>query len=197
MAALIKGTVTTINSQVIDVEFSGKMPKLGALLEVKTSYKTKEYFELAQVISKKTVRAYCITKMDGVGVGNEVSTDNMGITVPVGRKTLGRIMNLMGQPYDSSTNPIITDEREEILKSSQTEVESFKNMSSNEVLETGVKVIDLLLPIPRGGKVGLLGGAGVGKTVVVQELINSFIKNHNGLSVFTGIGERTREGHEL
>lgn len=193
-----KGHVISINSQVIDVEFEkGNLPKVGALLEVTTSLKTIEFFEVAQVISTKSVRAYAISKMDGLGIGNKVTTDNKGITIPVGRQVLGRIMDLMGRPYDSATNPIDNKNREEIMVASQTEAKAFSNKSSNEVLETGIKIIDLLLPIPRGGKVGLLGGAGVGKTVVVQELINSFIKNHNGLSVFTGIGERTREGHEL
>lgn len=195
--ALIKGNVIAINSQVVDIEFPKTMPKIGALLEIKTSVGTKEHFELAQVIGKGIARAYSITKMDGIGIGNEVTTNNLGITVPVGRGVLGRIINLMGEPYDSATNKVDATERAEILAASQTEAAAYKNIISNEVLETGVKVIDLLLPIPRGGKVGLLGGAGVGKTVVVQELINSFIKNHNGLSVFTGIGERTREGHEL
>jgi len=195
--ALISGKVVSINSQVIDVHFGGKIPKIGALLEVSTSKKTKEYFELAQVIGDKLVRAYCISKMDGVAINNTVKTDNKGITVPVGKEVLGRIINLKGDPYDSATNKIHTTRRAEILDASQNEHDAYKNVVSNEVLETGIKVIDLLLPLPKGGKVGLLGGAGVGKTVVVQELINSFIKNHNGLSVFTGIGERTREGHEL
>lgn len=195
--ASIKGKVISINSQVIDVEFKGQMPKIGALLEVSTSKKTVESFELAQVIGDGIARAYCISKMDGVAINNDVVTDNRGITVPVGREVLGRIINLMGDPYDSATNLIKGAKREEILAASQKEKDAYQNIISNEVLETGVKVIDLLLPIPKGGKVGLLGGAGVGKTVVVQELINSFIKNHNGLSVFTGIGERTREGHEL
>lgn len=195
--ALIKGKVISINSQVIDVEFKGEMPKIGALLNVKTRGGTTESFELAQIIGKGIARAYSITKMDGVGIDNDVSTDNKGITVPVGREVLGRIINLKGDPYDSATNPVIAPKRAEILSSSQDEYAAYQNIISNEILETGVKVIDLLLPIPKGGKVGLLGGAGVGKTVVVQELINSFIKNHNGLSVFTGIGERTREGHEL
>lgn len=198
MATKLNGKVTAINSQVVDIKFpSNSLPKQGALVEVMTTLKTVEYFEVAQALSSTTVRAYAISKMDGVGIGNDASTDNVGITIPVGRDVLGRIMNLMGQPYDSATNPIADKKREEIMVTSQTESIAFKNKSSNEVLETGIKIIDLLLPIPRGGKVGLLGGAGVGKTVVVQELINSFIKNHNGLSVFTGIGERTREGHEL
>lgn len=196
--ATFKGRVIAINSQVIDVEFDlNKLPKVGALLEVETSLKTKEYFEVAQALSNKSVRAYAISKMDGIGINNPAITDDKGITIPVGRQVLGRIMDLMGRPYDSATNPIVAKQRAEIMVASQTEATAFSNKSSNEVLETGIKIIDLLLPIPRGGKVGLLGGAGVGKTVVVQELINSFIKNHNGLSVFTGIGERTREGHEL
>ncbi len=196
--ATFKGRVISINSQVIDVEFEvNKLPKIGALLEVTSSFGKSEFFEVAQAISTKAVRAYAISKMDGIGIGNVATTDNKGITVPVGRQVLGRIMDLMGRPYDSSTNPIVAQQKEEIMVASQTESTAFSNKSSNEVLETGIKIIDLLLPIPRGGKVGLLGGAGVGKTVVVQELINSFIKNHDGLSVFTGIGERTREGHEL
>lgn len=195
--ATIKGTVISINSQVIDVRFADKLPKIGSLLKVRTNYNVDEFFEAAQAISKNVIRAYAISKMDGIAIGNNVSTENKGIEVPVGRKVLGRIINLMGGAYDSATNPIVTDERAEIMVASQTEKEAFDNIVSTEVLETGVKIIDLLLPIPKGGKVGLLGGAGVGKTVVVQELINSFIQNHGGLSVFTGIGERTREGHEL
>ncbi|MCP4336416.1 MAG: F0F1 ATP synthase subunit beta [Mycoplasma sp.] len=193
----IKGKVISINSQVVDIEFDQALPKIGALIQVITNFNETEYFEAAQAISQKVIRAYAISKMDGVGIGNLATTDNKGITIPVGRKVLGRIMNLMGDPYDSATIKIEATEREEIMVASQTEKEAFENIASSEVLETGVKIIDLLLPIPKGGKVGLLGGAGVGKTVVVQELINSFIKNHNGLSVFTGIGERTREGHEL
>ncbi len=193
----MNGTVISINSQVVDIQFKGALPKIGALLEVSTALKTKEFFELAQVIRKDAVRAYCISKMDGVQVGSAATTDNIGIRIPVGRHVLGRIMDLMGRPYDSATNPISTKETKEILVSSQSENQAYKNLTSSEVLTTGIKVIDLLLPIPKGGKVGLLGGAGVGKTVVVQELINSFIKNHDGISVFVGIGERTREGHEL
>ena len=193
-----EGKIISLNSMVVDIKIEkGILPKVGAFLVVKTSYGTEEYFETAQALSKTIIRAYCISKMDGVGINNKVYTENIGITVPVGRDVLGRIMDLMGRPYDSATNPIIDSKRMEILDASQSEQESYKNIVSHEVLETGVKVIDFLLPIPLGGKVGLLGGAGVGKTVVVQELINSFIKNHDGLSVFVGVGERTREGHEL
>ncbi|MCK5806789.1 MAG: F0F1 ATP synthase subunit beta, partial [Mycoplasmataceae bacterium] len=195
--AKMTGKVVLINSQVIDVKFAGEMPKLGALLEVTTSTKTKEFFELAQALNKDTVRAYCLTKMDGIAINNTVETDGKGITVPVGKPVLGRIIDLLGRPYDSATNPVVSSVRAEIMDASQSEKEGYDSVVSTEILTTGVKVIDLLLPIPKGGKVGLLGGAGVGKTVVVQELINSFIKNHDGLSVFCGIGERTREGHEL
>ncbi|WP_345775167.1 hypothetical protein [Mycoplasma sp. ATU-Cv-508] len=176
---------------------TGKIPKIGALLQVDTSYGSQEFFEVAQLIDTNTVRAYALTKVDGTGLGNVVTTDNLGVTIPVGREILGRVMDLLGRPYDASEHKIKASARLEILDVERTEKESYQSVLSNEILETGVKVIDLLLPIPRGGKVGLLGGAGVGKTVVVQELINSFIKNHDGLSVFVGIGERTREGHEL
>ncbi|XP_023226620.1 uncharacterized protein LOC111627281 [Centruroides sculpturatus] len=194
----LTGRIVAINQQVIDVQFgAGQLPKIGALLQVQTSYGSQEYFEVAQLIDTNTVRAYALTKVDGTGLGNAVSTDNLGVTIPVGREILGRVMDLLGRPYDASDHPIKTSARLEILDVERTEKESYQSVLSSEILETGVKVIDLLLPIPRGGKVGLLGGAGVGKTVVVQELINSFIKNHDGLSVFVGIGERTREGHEL
>ena len=195
--AKLTGKVVKIHSQLVDIEFSGKMPKVGALLEIKTSLGTIEFFELAQAISPKKARAYSLTKMDGVAINNVVSTDGQGITVPVGTPVLGRIIDLLGRPYDSATNPVVSKVKAEVMDATQNEKQGFESIVASEVLSTGVKIIDLLLPIPKGGKVGLLGGAGVGKTVVVQELINSFIKNHSGLSVFVGIGERTREGHEL
>ena len=195
--AKMTGKVVKIHSQLVDISFESKMPKVGALLEIKTSLGTIEFFELAQAISPKIARAYALTKMDGVAINNEVSTDGKGITVPVGTPVLGRIIDLLGRPYDSATNPVVSKVRAEVMDASQNEKQGYESVIATEVLSTGVKIIDLLLPIPKGGKVGLLGGAGVGKTVVVQELINSFIKNHSGLSVFVGIGERTREGHEL
>ncbi|XP_067660054.1 ATP synthase subunit beta-like [Haliotis asinina] len=134
--------------------------------------------------------------MDGIGIGNAAKSDNKGIMIPVGDKVLGRVISVLGDPYDSPL-PTKFTQRAEIMEVTSNDKEKYEISNKTEVLETGIKVIDFLLPIPRGGKVGLLGGAGVGKTVVVQELINTFIKNHDGLSVFTGIGERTREGHEL
>lgn len=193
---VLNGTVTAINSQVIEVTFANRVPKLGSVLTVTTPHGP-AYFEEAMIISNNAVRAFCLSSMDYVAIGASVTSDDTGITIPVGNKILGRVMDLMGRPYDSESNPITEKNRQEILVPSQTEKLAFSNQTSSRILETGIKIIDLLLPIPMGGKVGLLGGAGVGKTVVVQELINSFIKNHSGISVFTGIGERTREGHEL
>ncbi|MCK5866948.1 MAG: F0F1 ATP synthase subunit beta [Mycoplasmataceae bacterium] len=197
MAVKYSGKVTVVNSQVIEVQFpAGKIPKMGAVIDIKTYYKTNEKFETAAIVSSTTVKAYCLTKMDGVGIGSPATTENIGIEIPVGDEVLGRVISLLGDPYDVN-EPGDWAKKVEIMDVNTDDRIKYEIDPSTVVLETGVKVIDFLLPIPRGGKVGLLGGAGVGKTVVVQELINTFIKNHDGLSVFTGIGERTREGHEL
>ena len=193
-----RGRIAQVIGAVVDVEFEGHLPAiLNALETTNTDQKTGEpfrlVFEVAQHLGENTVRAIAMDTTEGLVRGQAVTDTGSPIRVPVGPATLGRIMNVIGEPIDEG-GPILTDMRRQI----HAEAPSFADQaSSTEILVTGIKVIDLLCPYTKGGKVGLFGGAGVGKTVTMQELINNIAKAYGGYSVLAGVGERTREGNDL
>jgi F-type H+-transporting ATPase subunit beta len=193
-----KGRIAQIIGAVVDVEFDGHLPAiLNALETTNNDQKTGQPFrlvlEVAQHLGENTVRTIAMDATEGLVRGQEVVDTGAPITVPVGPATLGRIMNVIGEPVDEA-GPI-----ESTLKRSiHAEAPAFADQStSKEILVTGIKVIDLLCPYTKGGKIGLFGGAGVGKTVTMQELINNIAKAYGGYSVLAGVGERTREGNDL
>ncbi|HIV56299.1 MAG TPA: F0F1 ATP synthase subunit beta [Candidatus Anaerobiospirillum stercoravium] len=191
-----KGTIVQIIGAVVDVEFAeNSIPELYDALEVKGDGKQRPdiVLEVQQQIGGGVVRCIAMGSSDGLSRGLEAVNTGDGIKVPVGTATLGRIMNVLGQPVDEQ-GPIGEEERWVIHRAAPTYAEQ---SSTTEILETGIKVIDLICPFAKGGKVGLFGGAGVGKTVNMMELINNIAKAHSGLSVFTGVGERTREGNDF
>ncbi len=187
------GKVVQIIGAVVDVRFDkDSLPKLLSAIEVELNGK-KLTLEAAQHIGDDVVRCIAMSSTDGLVRGTDAVDTGSPIKVPVGKETLGRIFNLLGEPVDNKPAPE-TKERWPIHRDPPT----FEEQSaSNEILETGIKVIDLICPYLKGGKIGLFGGAGVGKTVLIQELINNVANQHGGISVFTGVGERTREGNDL
>ena len=186
------GTVNQIVGVVVDVEFmADKLPAIYNALEVELDGKTL-VLEVAQHLSESSVRAVALGSTDGLERGTEVKDTGAAISVPVGEKTLGRMFNVTGQPIDNKGGDFT--EKAPIHK---TPPPLMDQAGTVEVLETGIKVIDLICPMTKGGKAGLFGGAGVGKTVLIQELINNIAKFHSGYSVFAGVGERTREGNDL
>ncbi|MGJ4747575.1 F0F1 ATP synthase subunit beta [Leptospira sp. SA-E8] len=192
-----KGKVKQIIGSVLDIEFeSGHLPEIFNALEIDAvveGKKEKIIAEVQQHIGGSAVRAIALSSTDGLVRGQEVSDTGAPISVPVGDVTLGRIFNVLGDPVDEGA-PIQVKERKPIHRPAP----SYEDLSpKTEVFETGIKVIDLLAPYIKGGKTGLFGGAGVGKTVLIQELINNIAKQHGGFSVFAGVGERTREGNDL
>ena len=195
MAKTNKGEIVSIIGPVIDVKFSNEsLPDIFNALEVThPDTKKKLVLEVEQLIGDDTVRAVALDSTDGFIRGLEVIDTGSPISVPVGPEAMGRLFNLLGEPIDNK-GPISTKERWPIhrdpprLKDQSTEI---------EILETGIKVIDLIAPFPKGGKVGFFGGAGVGKTVLVQELIRNIAIEHHGFSMFAGVGERTREGNDI
>ncbi len=187
------GKISQIIGPVVDVRFeNSKLPKINDALIVKND-KTKLVLEVAAEIGDNVVRTIAMSATDGLVRGQEVEDTGAPITVPVGEAVLGRIVNVIGEPQDG-LGPIKAEEFSPIHRTSPTYDEQ---SSSIEIFETGIKVIDLLLPFAKGSKVGLFGGAGVGKTVLITELINNVAQEHGGLSVFAGVGERTREGNDL
>lgn len=188
-----KGKVVQIVGAVVDVRFSKEnLPELLNALEIELNGE-KLVLEVAQHIGDDVVRCIAMSSTDGLVRGTEVIDTGSAISVPVGKETLSRMFNLLGDPVDNKPAPE-TKERWEIHR----EPPSYEEQkASNEILETGIKVIDLIAPYLKGGKIGLFGGAGVGKTVLIQELINNVANQHGGISVFTGVGERTREGNDL
>jgi F-type H+-transporting ATPase subunit beta len=187
------GKVTQIISAVVDVEFeNGEMPAIYNALECQNDGK-KLILEVALHIGEKTVRTIAMDSTDGLTRGAKVIDTGRPISVPVGEATLGRIMNVIGEPIDEK-GEIVCKELYPIHASAPLLVDQ---ATETEILETGIKVIDLLAPYSKGGKIGLFGGAGVGKTVLIMELINNVAKAHSGYSVFAGVGERTREGNDL
>ena len=188
-----KGKITQVISAVVDVEFeNGEMPAIYNALECINDGK-KLVLEVALHIGERTVRAIAMDSTDGLTRGTEVIDTGRAISVPVGEGTLGRIMNVIGEPIDER-GPIATSQLCPIHASAP---ELSEQATETEILVTGIKVIDLLAPYSKGGKIGLFGGAGVGKTVLIMELINNVAKAHSGYSVFAGVGERTREGNDL
>ena len=187
------GKIVQIIGAVIDIKFTkDNLPNLLNAIEIINGDK-KIIVEVAQHIGDDVVRCIAMSSTDGLVRGTEAVDTGKSISVPVGKETLGRIFNLLGEPVDNKPAPE-TAERWEIHR----EAPSFEEqIASSEILETGIKVIDLIAPYQKGGKIGLFGGAGVGKTVLIQELINNVAKEHGGISVFAGVGERTREGNDL
>ncbi len=187
------GKVVQIIGAVVDVKFSkDNLPNLLNAIEIMNG-DNKIIVEVAQHIGDDVVRCIAMSSTDGLVRGTDAVDTGRSISVPVGKETLGRIFNLLGEPVDNKPAPE-NAERWEIHR----ETPSFEEqIASSEILETGIKVIDLIAPYQKGGKIGLFGGAGVGKTVLIQELINNVAKEHGGISVFAGVGERTREGNDL
>lgn len=187
-----KGKIIQIIGAVVDVQFGNDLPQILNALTTDNNGKMLT-LEVAQHLGENTVRTIAMDATEGLVRGQEVTDTDATIQVPVGDATLGRIMNVVGDPVDEK-GPILTKERRSI----HAEAPAFEDQSTaSEVLVTGIKVIDLLAPYAKGGKIGLFGGAGVGKTVLIQELINNIAKVHAGYSVFAGVGERTREGNDL
>ncbi|MBR5089743.1 MAG: F0F1 ATP synthase subunit beta, partial [Ruminiclostridium sp.] len=187
------GTVVQIIGAVLDIRFSAEsLPNLKNAIEIDNNGQ-RLVVEVAQHIGDDIVRCIAMGATDGLVRGTKAVDTGKSITVPVGKETLGRIFNLLGEPVDNMPAPE-TEERWEIHR----EPPSYEEQAAtNQILETGIKVVDLIAPYLKGGKIGLFGGAGVGKTVLIMELINNVAKQHGGLSVFTGVGERTREGNDL
>jgi F-type H+-transporting ATPase subunit beta len=187
-----QGKITQVIGAVVDVQFDGHLPAILNALNTMNGDK-KLVLEVAQHLGENTVRTIAMDATEGLVRGQEVSDTGAPISVPVGPKTLGRILNVVGEPVDEG-EPIHAEEYRPIHAPAP---EFIEQSTESEVLVTGIKVIDLLAPYAKGGKIGLFGGAGVGKTVLIMELINNIAKVHSGYSVFAGVGERTREGNDL
>lgn len=187
------GKITEVVGPVIDIRFKdGELPEILNAVEIDNHGK-KLVVEVAQHIGDNVVRCVAMSSTDGVVRGTDAVDTGKSISVPVGPETLGRIFNVLGEPVDEKPAPE-TSERWEIHRPAPSYEEQ---ESTTEILETGIKVVDLICPYAKGGKIGLFGGAGVGKTVLIMELINNIAKQHGGISVFSGVGERTREGNDL
>ena len=194
MADKIVGKVTQIIGAVLDVKFKeGQLPELNDAVKITRSDNSELTIEVAQHLGDDTVRCIAMGPTDGLVRGMDAVATGAPITVPVGESTLGRMFNVLGKPIDNKPAPKAQG-YEPIHRPAPTFEEQ---ATSTEMLETGIKVVDLLCPYQRGGKIGLFGGAGVGKTVLIQELITNIANEHDGFSVFTGVGERTREGNDL
>lgn len=188
------GKITQIIGAVLDINFTGKrLPEINTAIEIYRNDGERLVAEVAQHIGDDTVRCIAMGATDGLVRGMEAKAVHAPISVPVGEATLGRIFNVLGEPIDNGPVP----EAEEHLPIHRKAPGFEEQSTSTEILETGIKVVDLLCPYQRGGKIGLFGGAGVGKTVLIQELIRNIATEHGGYSVFTGVGERTREGNDL
>jgi len=195
------GTIKRIIGPVVDVDFGDNLPDIYTALEVMNGNK-KLVLETEQHLGSGVVRAVAMDTTDGLSRGMEITNTGVPISVPVGSATLGRIFNVLGEAIDDL--PAVAEAKEDDKEKLQKRLpihrkapEYIKQATKIEILETGIKVIDLICPVLKGGKVGLFGGAGVGKTVVIQELIHNIASNHGGYSVFAGVGERTREGNDL
>ena len=187
------GKISAISGSVVDVEFDGALPKIREALTV-TVNKKDLVMEVAQHIGGNAVRCIMLAQSEGLSLGTEVRAEGRGITVPVGKEVLGRVFNVLGETIDEGEALPENVKRSPIHRHAP----HFSELSTDiELLETGIKVVDLLEPYPRGGKIGLFGGAGVGKTVLIQELIHNVAMNQGGYSVFAGVGERSREGSDL
>lgn len=198
---LNKGRIVSIRGPVLDVEFApGKLPDMYTALEVhrgkedKSQYREKVVAEVQQSIGSNQVRAVAMSSTNGLERGMEVLDTGKPIEIPVGRETLGRLFNVLGEPIDLLGKEVKTKIRLPIHREAP-DIDEIE--PTTELFETGVKVIDLLCPFVKGGKIGMFGGAGVGKTVIIMELIHNIATEHGGFSVFAGVGERTREGNDL
>ena len=186
------GKITQVIGAVVDVQFEGDLPAILNALETKNG-DNRLVLEVAQHLGESTVRTISMDITEGLVRGQAVTDTGIPIAVPVGPGLLGRIINVIGEPIDEA-GPVKSDERRPI----HAEAPAYTEQSTEaQILVTGIKVVDLLAPYAKGGKIGLFGGAGVGKTVLIQELINNVAKAHGGYSVFAGVGERTREGNDL
>ena len=187
-----EGRISQVIGAVVDVEFDGELPKILNALETDNNG-TRLVLEVAQHLGENTVRTIAMDATEGLVRGHKVVDTGEAIQMPVGDGTLGRIMNVIGEPVDDA-GPIQHTEKRGIHAEAPPFIEQ---STETEILETGIKVVDLMCPYAKGGKIGLFGGAGVGKTVLIMELINNIAKAHGGYSVFAGVGERTREGNDL
>lgn len=186
------GKITQVIGPVVDVQFDGHLPEILNALETKNNG-ARLVLEVAQQLGENTVRCIAMDTSEGLTRGQECTDTGEPIKVPVGMNTLGRIMNVIGEPIDEA-GPVVTDTYRAIHQPAP----PYADQSTEaQILVTGIKVVDLLAPYAKGGKIGLFGGAGVGKTVLIMELINNIAKVHSGYSVFAGVGERTREGNDL
>jgi F-type H+/Na+-transporting ATPase subunit beta len=192
LGANAAGHITQVIGAVVDVQFDGHLPEILNALET-TNQGNRLVLEVAQQLGESTVRCIAMDTSEGLTRGQEVRDTGQPIAVPVGDGTLGRIMNVIGEPVDEA-GPIPAQAKRAIHQPAPTYAEQ---STEAQILVTGIKVVDLLAPYARGGKIGLFGGAGVGKTVLIMELINNIAKAHGGYSVFAGVGERTREGNDL
>ena len=186
------GKITQVLGAVVDIHFDGELPAILNALTCENNG-NRLVLEVAQQLGENTVRAIAMDQTDGLVRGGEVHDTGAPITVPVGPATLGRILNVLGEPIDER-GPVDQTHRAQIHRDAPLFVDQ---ATETEMLVTGIKVIDMIAPYSKGGKIGLFGGAGVGKTVTIQELINNIAKAHGGVSVFAGVGERTREGNDL
>ncbi|MBO5087448.1 MAG: F0F1 ATP synthase subunit beta [Lachnospiraceae bacterium] len=194
MAEKNVGKITQIIGAVLDIKFSeGKLPEINDAITIATQDGGELTVEVSQHLGDDTVKCIAMGPTDGLVRGMEAVATGAPITVPVGENTLGRIFNVLGQPIDNKPAP----ECEQHFPIHRKAPEFSEQATDTEILETGIKVVDLLCPYQKGGKIGLFGGAGVGKTVLIQELIRNIATEHGGYSVFTGVGERTREGNDL
>ncbi|MEM6385930.1 MAG: F0F1 ATP synthase subunit beta [Pseudomonadota bacterium] len=187
-----KGKVTQVIGAVVDVQFDDHLPEILNALETDNNG-NRLVLEVAQHLGENTVRTIAMDATEGLVRGQEVTDTDGPIMVPVGNATLGRILNVIGEPVDEG-EPVAAEEKRAIHQAAP---EFAEQATESEILVTGIKVVDLLAPYSKGGKIGLFGGAGVGKTVLIMELINNIAKVHSGYSVFAGVGERTREGNDL
>ena len=188
------GKITQIIGAVLDIKFSeGELPEINDAINIQTKDGKKLVVEVAQHLGDDTVRCIAMGTTDGLVRGMDAVATGAPISVPVGEQTLGRIFNVLGEPIDEIDAPKDVEYMPIHRKAPAIEEQA----TSTEMLETGIKVVDLLCPYQKGGKIGLFGGAGVGKTVLIQELIHNIATEHGGYSVFTGVGERTREGNDL
>ena len=188
------GKITQVIGAVIDIKFTdGNLPEINSAINIKTNDGGKLVVEVAQHLGDDVVRCIAMGPTDGLVRGMDAEATGAPISVPVGEQTLGRMFNVLGDPIDNKPTPEVQEHMPIHRKAP-----AFAEQATNtEILETGIKVVDLLCPYQKGGKIGLFGGAGVGKTVLIQELIRNIATEHGGYSVFTGVGERTREGNDL
>ena len=194
MAERNVGKITQIIGAVLDIKFpEGTLPEINSAIDIQTKDGGRLVVEVAQHLGDDTVRCIAMGPTDGLVRGMEAESTGSAISVPVGEETLGRMFNVLGEPIDNKPAP----EVKQYMPIHRKALTFAEQSTTTEMLETGIKVVDLLCPYQKGGKIGLFGGAGVGKTVLIQELIRNIATEHGGYSVFTGVGERTREGNDL